>query len=202
VRQDGLDAGVEPTMYAPYAQAPTPSLTVLVRSTRDPLALVPEVRDVMAQIDRGIPPYRFASMAEVVSDSVADRRFPLLVLSLFAFVALFLAGVGLYGVLSYTVTQRTQEIGVRMAIGAAPPQVRRLVVGHGLRLTLAGMALGFAGALALSQLVTAMLFDVAPFDPISYVATAAGLLAVASLASYLPARRATRVDPLTALRAE
>ncbi len=202
VRQDGLDAESEPTMYVPFGQAPTPSVTVLVRTARAPLALTPAVRDVMQRLDRGVPPYRIASLEQVVNESVAGRRFPMQVLGLFALIALFLAGVGLYGVLSYTVTQRTREIGVRLAIGAAPPQVWRLVIGQGLKLTLVGIALGMAGALALSQLVTAMLFDVTPFDPVSYLAMGLVLLIVAGLACYVPARRAMRVDPLVALRAE
>jgi hypothetical protein len=177
VRQEGLDAAAAPTTYVPYAQAPTPAFSVLVRSTRDPLALMLDVREVMRQIDRGIPPYRVLPMAAVVSASVADRRFPMLLLALFALIALFLAAVGVYGLLSYTVAQRTREIGVRLAIGAAPPQVARLVVGHGLRLAAVGVTLGMAGALVLTRLLAAMLFEVAPFDPISYVGMALLLLA-------------------------
>jgi putative ABC transport system permease protein len=141
-------------------------------------------------------------LATIVNESVAQRRFSMLLLGLFALIALFLAAVGLYGVVSYTVSQRTQEIGVRMAIGAQRGDVLRMIVGGGMKLTLVGIAMGLAGALALARLVATMLFDVTPFDPTSYAATAIVLLAVASLACYIPARRAMRVDPITALRQE
>ena len=126
----------------------------------------------------------------VVSGSVAGRRFSMLLLGVFAGIALFLAAVGLYGVLSYAVLQRTQEIGIRLAIGAAPGQLLRLIVRDGLKLTIAGIVLGLAGSLALSQFVTALLFDLTPFDPASYVLPAVVLLAVGTLACHLPARRA------------
>jgi ABC-type antimicrobial peptide transport system permease subunit len=138
----------------------------------------------------------------VVSESVAQRRFSMLLLALFAGIALFLAAVGLYGVVAYTVGLRTQEIGVRMAMGAQRGDVLGMVIGSGMKLALAGVAIGVAGALALSRLLQAMLFEVTPLDPPSYVVTAAVLLAVAALASFVPARRATRVDPLVALRTE
>jgi putative ABC transport system permease protein len=138
----------------------------------------------------------------MVSESVAQRRFSMLLLSLFAFVALFLAAVGLYGVVAYTVSQRTQEIGVRMAIGAQRGDVLRMVLGSGMKLASLGVVIGIAAALALAGLVASMLFGVTPFDPASYGVTAALLLGVAALACYLPARRAMRVDPLIALRQE
>ena len=141
-------------------------------------------------------------LAEVVDESVAERRFSMLLLALFALVALFLAAVGLYGVVSYTVGQRTQEIGLRMAIGAAPSQVLRMVVGGGMKLAIIGVAVGIAASLALANLVASLLFGVTPFDPVSYAATASILLAVAALACFVPARRAMRVDPIIALRQE
>jgi ABC-type antimicrobial peptide transport system permease subunit len=143
-----------------------------------------------------------STLENVVNESVAQRRFSMLLLGLFALIALFLAAVGLYGVVAYTVSQRTQEIGLRMAIGAEGRDVMRLVLGGGMRLALVGVVIGIAGALALSRLVRSMLFHVTPFDPATYAATALLLLGVAALACYVPARRAMRVDPLTALRQE
>jgi putative ABC transport system permease protein len=141
-------------------------------------------------------------LEDVVTESVAERRFALLLLVLFALVALFLAGVGLYGVVAYAVSLRTQEIGLRMAIGAQRGNVLRMVVGGGMKLALAGVAIGIAGALALADIVESLLYDVTPFDPASYAATSLILLAVAALACYVPARRAMSVDPLVALRRE
>jgi len=133
---------------------------------------------------------------------VAQRRFSMLLLASFAVIALFLAAVGLYGVVAYTVSQRTQEIGVRMAIGAQRGDVLSMVVGGGMKLALVGVAIGLAAAMALSRALDTMLFEVAPSDPTSYAATAIVLLVVAALACYIPARRAMRVDPIVALRAE
>jgi putative ABC transport system permease protein len=139
-------------------------------------------------------------LTTVLSDSVAQRRFSMLLLTVFAVVALFLAGVGLYGVVAYSVSQRTQEIGVRMAIGAQRSDVLRIVLGEGMKLALIGVGIGIAGSLALSEVVRTMLFGVTPMDAVSYAATSLVLLAVAALACYVPARRATRVDPIVALR--
>jgi putative ABC transport system permease protein len=141
-------------------------------------------------------------LADIVSDSVAQRRFSMLLLGLFALIALFLAAVGLYGVVAYSVGQRTQEIGVRMAIGAGRGDVLRMVLGGGMKLALVGVALGIGVSLLATRTVASMLFEVTPFDPASYAATAALLLAIAALACYVPARRAMSVDPITALRQE
>jgi putative ABC transport system permease protein len=149
-----------------------------------------------------LPAYSIASLASIVSDSVAQRRFSMLLLGVFALIALFLAAIGLYGVVAYSVNQRTQEIGVRMAIGAQRGDVFRLIVGGGMKLAVIGVILGLAGALAAARVVETMLFGVTPFDPASYGTTAGVLLAVAALACYMPARRAMQVDPLAALRQE
>ena len=138
----------------------------------------------------------------MVRDSVGQRRFSMLLLAAFAGIALFLAAVGIYGVVAYSVSQRTQEIGIRMAIGAARRDVFALVVGGGMKLALVGVAIGVGGALVLSRLIQGMLFGVRPFDPASYAATATLLLAIAACACYVPARRAMRVDPVTAIRQE
>ena len=175
---------------------------VVARTTGDPAALSTTVRQTVQGIDRTLPAFAMTPLATAVSDSVAQRRFSMLLLGLFAFIALFLAAVGLYGVVAYTVSQRTQEIGLRMAIGAQRTDVLRLVVGGGMKLAVAGVAIGIACALGLARLVATMLFEVTPFDPASYSATALVLLAVAALACYVPARRAMRVDPIVALRQE
>jgi putative ABC transport system permease protein len=200
VHHEGLDAAPQPTMYVPYKQDVFSSMSILVRTTGEPSAFAPTARRVVAQIDASLPAFAMAPLADVIDASLAERRFALLLLSLFAAMALFLAGVGLYGVLSYAVTQRTREIGLRLAIGAQPADVLRMVLGSGMKLAVIGVVAGLAGSLALSRLVTSMLFGVTPFDPVSYASTVLLLLAVAALACYLPARRAMAVDPLVSLR--
>ena len=166
----------------------------------DPAQLTALARQVVKTVDPGLPVFGMTPLATVVSDSVADRRFSLLLLALFAALAVFLAAVGLYGVVAYSVSQRTQEIGLRMAIGAGRGHVLSMVLAEGMKLALIGVAIGLAGASALSSLISKMLFGVRPGDPISYVVTAAVLVAIAALACYIPALRATRVDPIVALR--
>jgi putative ABC transport system permease protein len=175
---------------------------VVARTAGDPVAVSGAARQAVQRIDATLPAFAMTPLTAVISDSVAQRRFSMLLLGLFAFIALFLAAVGLYGVVAYTVSLRTQEIGLRMAIGAQRGDVLRLVVGGGMKLALVGVAIGILGALALARFVETMLYAVTPFDPASYAATAAVLLAVAALACYVPARRAMRVDPIVALRAE
>jgi putative ABC transport system permease protein len=202
VRYEGLGSSPEPTMYVPFKQDVFSTMWMVVRTDGDPAQLSSAARQVVRELDPSLPAYSIVTLASVVSDSVAQRRFSMLLLVAFALIALFLAAIGLYGVVAYTVSQRTQEIGVRMAIGAQRGDVLRLIVGGGMRLALIGVVMGLAGALALARVVSGMLFDVTPFDPASYGTTAGVLLAVAALACYMPARRAMRVDPLTALRQE
>ncbi len=203
VHYTGLDSTAAPTMYVPMPQDDFSTMWVLARAKAgDPSALSGPVRQLVRELDSNLPAYSVTPLATVVSDSVAQRRFSMLLLVLFAGVALFLAAVGLYGVVAYTVSQRTREIGLRMAIGAKPSQVLGMVLGGGMKLALIGVALGVAGALALTGLVRTMLFEVQPSDPLSFVATSAVLLVVAALACYVPARRAMRVDPLVAIQAE
>ena len=202
VHQGGLDAEAAPTMYVPFKQDVFSSMWLMVKTSGEPATHAGLVRQAVREIDGALPAFSIMPLANMVSESVAQRRFSMLLLSLFAFVALFLAAVGLYGVVAYTVSQRTQEIGVRMAIGAQRGDVLRMVLGSGMKLALLGVTVGVAVALALAGLVASMLFGVTPFDPASYLATAAVLLAVAALACYVPARRAMSVDPLIALRQE
>jgi putative ABC transport system permease protein len=200
VHHGALDANPDPTMYVAFRTDVFSTVWVVARTEGDPAQLAGPARDVLRSLDRGLPAISVNPLAAVVSDSVAQRRFSMLLLTVFAGIAVFLAAVGLYGVVAYSVSQRTQEIGVRMAIGAQRGDVVRMIVGGGMKLALVGVAIGLAGALALTQLVAAMLFQVTPFDPPSYGATTIVLLGVAALACYVPARRAMRVDPIVALR--
>jgi putative ABC transport system permease protein len=202
VHYGGLDANPNPTMYVPFKQDVFSTMWVVARAGGDPAQLSAAARQAVREIDRGLPAYSMTALDTVVSESVGQQRFSMLLLGLFALVALFLAAVGLYGVVAYTVTQRTQEIGLRMAIGAQRGDVLKMVVGGGMKLAIIGVAIGIAGALAAANVVASLLFEVTPFDPASYIATAAVLLAVAALACYVPARRAMRVDPIIALRQE
>jgi ABC-type antimicrobial peptide transport system permease subunit len=178
-------------------------MTVAIRTRfPDPYAVMPAVRAAMRELDAAIPAFRVQTFEEVVARSLWRQRLQGEVLGVFAVLALLLASVGLYGVIAYAVTQRTRELGVRVALGATRGQVLGLVLGHGVRLTLIGVAIGAVGALALSRLITSLLYGVTPTDPATFVAVPAVLSAVAVLASYAPARRAMRVDPLVAMRAE
>jgi putative ABC transport system permease protein len=202
VRYEGLEVNADPTVYVPLAQDPFTSMWVLARTSGDPSQMIGTARQIVRDLDAGLPAFSMTPLDDVVSESMAERRFSMLLLGLFALVALFLAAVGLYGVVSYTVTQRTQEIGLRMAIGAGRGDVMRMVVGGGMKLAVLGVVIGIAAALGLANLVASMLFGVTPFDSMSYGATAGVLLVVAALACYLPARRAMRVDPIIAMRVQ
>lgn len=202
VRHGGLEANAAPTMYVPYRQDVFSTMWLVVRTDRDPAELIADARKTVRDVDPGLPAYSMTPLRDVLTESVAQRRFSMLLLAAFALTALFLAGVGIYGVVGYSVSQRTQEIGVRLAIGAERRDVLALVVGGGMKLAVAGVVVGLFAALALAQLITAMLFNVTPFDPASYAVTAGVLLAIAALACYLPARRAMKVDPLVAIRQE
>lgn len=202
VKYEGLHTSPRPTMYAPFSTDLFGSMWMTVKTAGDPRDFAPAVRQVMRELDPTIPAAAFERLDAVIAESVAPRRFSMLLLAAFALVALFLAAVGLYGVVAYAVSQRTQEIGLRMAIGAQRSDVLHMVLGGGMKLATTGIILGLVAALSLARYVATMLFGVTPFDPVSYSATAAVLLAVCALACYVPARRATTVDPLAALRTE
>jgi putative ABC transport system permease protein len=202
VHYSGLDAISGPTMYVPMPQDPFSSMWVLVRAKGDAAALGATARDALRSVDQNVPAYSMNPLTTIVSDSVGQRRFSLLLLVSFAGLALFLAGVGLYGVVGYSVGQRTREIGLRLAIGAQPSRVLGMVVWDGMKLALIGVAVGLVASFLLSQLVKSMLFEVSPSDIVSHLATAAVLLVVTAIACYVPARRAMRVDPMVALQAE
>ena len=202
VRHEGLDEASRPTMYIPSGLNVFSTMTIMVRTSGDPAQFAGTARQALREVDPNLPAFAVAPLATVITESVAQRRFSMLLIGAFALLALFLAAVGLYGVVAYAVSQRTQEIGLRMAIGAQRGDVLRLVLGGGMKLALVGVAIGIAGALALSRYVETMLFEVERYDAASYAATAAVLLVISALACYIPARRAMRVDPLVALRAE
>jgi putative ABC transport system permease protein len=202
VKHDGLDLPSLPAIYVPFLQASDSGMTLVVRSAGDPLGLVQAVRDEVRQVDRNQPLARVRTMEDVIAESVAPRRFSMSLLSGFAMLALFLAAIGIYGVIAYSVTQRTHEIGIRMALGAGHGDVLRLVVGQGLKPVGMGVALGLIAAWPLTRLLSGLLFQVSATDPWTFAGIPLLLAGVALCACYLPARRAARVDPLTALRFE
>jgi putative ABC transport system permease protein len=208
VKIAGLDQDTPVQVYAAYFQRPTfverlPSfLTVVARTTSDPAVLGGPMKAVILNVDRSQPVYSVQPMTAAVADSISQRRFSLVLLAFFAAAALFLASLGLYGVMSYVVVQRTAEIGIRMALGAQRSQVLRLVERQGMALVMAGLAIGVTGSLLLTRLMRSLLFHVAPQDPWTLGVGAATLIIVSWLACYVPARRAAGVDPLVALRYE
>jgi len=174
----------------------------LARTKGDPAGVVPALRRELASIDKDLPLYNLRTMEQVLSDSLSRRRFQMVLVAAFAGVGLLLAAVGIYGVISYSVTQRSHEIGVRMALGARALDILRLVVSQGLWLALAGVAVGLLGAFALTRVMASLLYGVSATDPYVFGGVALLLAAVALAACYFPARRATRVDPMVALRHE
>jgi putative ABC transport system permease protein len=202
VKLAGLEAPSEPAYYLPAAQAPLQDMTLLVRTTTDPLSVVGAVRGAVLSIDPNQPISNVSTLEKVVDESVAQRRLNMLLMGLFGALAMLLSAVGIYGLLSHAVTQRTQEMGIRMALGAQVSDVLKLVLKQGMMLALIGEAIGLVGALALTRLIRGLLFGVTPNDVTTFVVVAGVLGIVALLACYLPARRATKVDPLIALRYE
>jgi putative ABC transport system permease protein len=203
VRDRNIEATPRPTLYSNARQRPnrTARFTTVIHGTADPTSLIGRAGEIVRSLDPDVPP-RFRTIEQVFATSLANRRFSLLLLSVFAGAALLLAVIGIYGVMSYVVTQRTQEMGVRLALGATPGAIARLVLGQGARLVVIGLALGIAGAVALTRLMTSLLFEITPTDPVTYGGVALVLAVTAVAACQIPAWRATRVDPLTALRSE
>jgi putative ABC transport system permease protein len=203
VRRKGLDREVQPEMYASYMQRPERRLNLVIRSeTQDALLLAPAVRAAVKAFDSKQIIWRTQTVEQLLSTSVAPRKFNMMLLGIFAGVALVLAAVGLYGVMSYSVSWRTQEIGIRMALGAKRTDVLRMVVRQGMTMTLIGLAFGLVGVFALSRVMVGLLYGVSPTDPLTFTGVSIVLLLVALLACLIPARRATRVDPIVALRSE
>ncbi|HJQ33856.1 MAG TPA: ABC transporter permease [Pyrinomonadaceae bacterium] len=203
VRNEGLEGESRGQYYVPYAQrANNTDVFVVLRTDGDPSSLAPAVRGAIASVDRDLPVYRVTTMEKMVSDSLSQRRFSMFLFGVFAALALALAVVGLYGVMSYGVAQRTHEIGLRMALGAQRGDVLRMVVGQGMLVVAVGLGVGLVAAFGLTRVMSSLLFGVSSADPLTYAGIAVLLAAVALLASYIPARRATKVDPMVALRYE
>ncbi|HKP10643.1 MAG TPA: FtsX-like permease family protein, partial [Blastocatellia bacterium] len=203
VREYGLAAKIRPIVYVNVAQRPRKAtdFTVVARSGAAPATLIPEMRSAVEELSRDVP-MKFLTVAQIFSSSLAERRFNLVIIGVFALVALLLAVTGIYGVMSYVVTQRTQEIGIRMALGATVTDILRLTMARGFKLVAAGVAAGVAGAFFLTRLLASLLFSISATDPLTFAAVALVLTAVALVACYIPARRATKVDPMVALRYE
>ena len=203
VRRNGLDLDVQPEMYVSYLQRPDRRLNVILRTDLpDPSQLIQPARAEVKAFDSNQIIWRTQTLNQLLSTSVAPRRFNMLLLGIFAAVALVLAAVGLYGVMSYSVSWRTHEIGIRMALGARRADVLRLVVRQGMTMTLIGLAIGLVGAILLSRVLAQLLYGVSPTDPVTFIGVSSVLMAVALIACLVPARRATRVDPIVALRTE
>jgi putative ABC transport system permease protein len=199
-----LDAAITPVIYFPYAQDPEQDLNLVVRTTQDPLSLANAVRGEIRSLDRALPVFGMTSMSKMIEDSPSTftRRYPAILIAVFAGVAMLLAAIGLYGVISYSVAQRTQELGVRIALGAQRRDIFRLVMGQGLTVTIVGVVIGVAGSFALTRFLSSLLFEVSPNDPMIILGVVTLMILVALAASYIPTRRAANVDPLVALRYE
>ncbi len=203
VREFGLDEKIETTVYVHYLQRPRQArnFAVVVRTQGEPETLIPALRSVAQSLNRDVP-VNFRTLEQIFSSSLDQRRFSLSVFGVFAVVALLLAALGIYGVTAYAVTQRVSEIGVRIALGAQALDVLRLIIGQGMKFVLIGVTIGLAGALALTRLIAHLLFDVSATDPLTFVVITSLLIGVALLACWIPARRATKLDPMVALRCE
>jgi len=190
------------TLYFPYPQRPQSAMTLILRTDADPLSMVAPLRDAVHQIDHDLPIFDVRTMDQRLAGSLSNYRFPMILFAMFGATALGLASLGLYGVLAYSVSQRTKEIGIRIALGAQDHAILGLIVRSGMRLTLLGIVAGLIAASGLTRLLDSLLFQVRAVDPFTFLAVPGLLCAVALLASYIPARRATRVDAMDALRSE
>jgi putative ABC transport system permease protein len=202
VRHMGLDRPSEPEMFVPFLQGPVPFGYIIVRTASEPLHLASGVRSAVEAVDKDQPIFDVQTMDQRIAVTIGSRRFSMFLLTAFALLALTLAAVGLYGVVSYSVSQRTHEIGIRVALGAGRADVARMVLGQGIRLTLFGLSLGFPAAIGLTRFLSSLLYEVRPADYLTFLAVAILLGVTALLATLIPARRATKVDPMVALRYE
>jgi putative ABC transport system permease protein len=202
VKHRGLDQETLQEMYVPHTQFPMYGGVLLAHTAGDPLKMVGAIKERVWAIDKDQPVHRISTMERLLAETLAPQRFSTLLLSMFAATALLLASSGIYGVMSYAVSQSTREIGIRMALGAERRNILRLVVGQGMVLALAGIGIGVVGALALTHLMEKLLYGVSTTDPVTFITISLLLASVALLACYIPARRATKVDPMVALRYE
>src|SRR5690606_35778547 len=202
VRLRNLQEDATPTIYLAHAQVAVTGMSVVVRADGNPAALTGGIRDILRRLDPNLPLDRLATMEGVLAESVAQPRFYMLLLGLFAFVALALAAIGIFGVMSFIVAQRKREIGIRMALGARESSVLRLVLGRSLTLIALGIGTGLVASIGLTDLLAGLLFGVTPLDPLVLFGTSVVLALTALAATWLPARRAARMDPLVALRTD
>jgi putative ABC transport system permease protein len=202
VSQYALDKPPPMQMYFPYAQNPITTSSIVVRTENDPSAMAGTIRREIQAVDKDQAVFNVTTLEQLMGDSIVIRKFFMLLLLVFAGLALILAAVGIYGVMSYVASQRTYEIGIRMALGAQTRDVLKLIIGNGMALALIGVVAGLAGAFTLTRLMASLLFGVSATDTITFLIVSVGLTLVALVACYIPARRATKVDPLVALRYE
>jgi putative ABC transport system permease protein len=189
-------------IYLPHTQFPTSFNSIVVKTMNDPTSAIGAIRREILAVDKDQAVFNVTTLEQLMGDSIRIRKFFMLLLLAFAALALILAAVGIYGVMSYVASQRTYEIGIRMALGAQTRDVLKLIIGNGMTLALIGVAAGLAGAFALTRLMAGLLFGVTATDTTTFVSVSVGLILVALLACYIPARRATKIDPLVALRYE
>ena len=202
LRNKGLSVSVEPEVYLPFFQAPAFSKHLVLRSKMDPMEIAAAVRRELLRIDPGVIVEKIKTMDRIRDDSISAQRFTMTVISLFSGLALILAAVGMYGVISHSVAQRTHEIGVRMALGAQGHHILRLILGHGMILAVTGIALGLAGSIALTRVLRSLLFEIDPTDLLTFTVVPTLLATAVLLACWWPARRATKIDPLVVIRSE
>jgi putative ABC transport system permease protein len=202
VRHETLDKEPYPQMYAPTAQQPRRTLTILARSSTDTASTITAIRNQVKELDSNVPVFNVQTMEQILADSIAPPRFNAMLIVLFACLALILAAVGIYGVISYGVTQRRHEIGIRMALGARPSEILQMIVGQGLKLVLIGIGLGLVAVFLLTRLMSSLLFEVSATDPLTFLMVSLMLTGVALVACLVPARRAAQTDPMVALRYE
>jgi ABC-type antimicrobial peptide transport system permease subunit len=200
MRRTGVDMPVRDELFFPFAQNGSNSALVVMRTAGDPMAVVPQIRQAVRDLDRDQPIASIRTMDQILAGLIAQRRFSMTLVAGFAILALILAIIGAYGVTSYLVSQRQREIGVRLALGADPSRISRLVVREGMVVAGTGIGIGVVTAMATTQLASSLLYGVSARDPITIGSVAVVLLLVSALANYIPARRASRVDPLLALR--